>query len=197
MSTVLALKDKDSIILASDGLATTEDGFRRPIVADKIFKNGKYYVGYAGSIRTGQIFKNIELPDIEFLADFMLEEMNAKGCLATVENQVKQTEANFIFVYENEIYEMLVDFQLNKTTNGYTAIGSGSGFVFAALYLTEKFDLTPRRRCELALEAACNFDRSSSEPFTFVEIPFQEIDNDSEKKRLCSSGIRYYVPNNR
>jgi len=50
----IGLIDKSYVYIASDGVASTEDGDKRPIDAIKIFRKGPYIFGFAGSIRTGQ-----------------------------------------------------------------------------------------------------------------------------------------------
>ena len=72
MSCVVGLVDNGSVWIGADGIATTDDGEKRPIKARKIIRNRDYLFGYTGSVRTGQVIdpyyfkppKNIfDLPD--------------------------------------------------------------------------------------------------------------------------------------
>ena len=55
MSCVIGLLHEGKVYIASEGIATTDDGEKRPIIANKVFRNDKYLIGFTGSVRSGQI----------------------------------------------------------------------------------------------------------------------------------------------
>ena len=162
MSCVAALKHNGKVYVAADSLSSSEDKlyYRKD---KKMFRNGKYLIGFCGSVRTGQVLtsKFWKPPtDIYAVPDRLIKLMEAKGCLITTEEQNKNCGCNFIFATKNEIYEILVDFQLVEPRDDYTAIGSGADYALGSLFSTKGTNLKPEERLHLAIEAASYFSSS-------------------------------------
>jgi ATP-dependent protease HslVU (ClpYQ) peptidase subunit len=162
MSCVAALKQNGKVYVAADSLSSTEDKvcYRKD---KKMFKNGKYLIGFCGSIRTGQILqRRFWKPptDIYAVPDSMMNLLEKKGCMSITEEGHKNCGCNFIFATKGEIYEILVDFQLVEPIDDYTAIGSGADFALGSLYSTKGTNLKPEERLKLAIEAASYFSTS-------------------------------------
>ena len=173
MSCVIGLMDDGNVYIGADGFATTEEGERRPIVADKIIRNKHYLIGYTGSVRTGQIVDshNFDPPDkIEDLAEAMREHLYAKGCVATAEGGISMQTCNFLIGYKDQLYEILMDFQLNEVLGNFTAVGSGAAYAMGAMYVLNKMKIDPLRKLELALEAAADFHTSCGPPFSYDKL---------------------------
>ena len=173
MSCVVGLIYDKAIYMASDGIATTEDGEKRPIKAIKLFKNGDYLFGYSGSVRAGQVmfsphFKPPE--DINKLVDEMREHMSIKGTMIVTDTQVQMCNANFLIGYKGKLFEVLMDFQLNEVLGDYTAIGSGEQLALGSLHASMDMMMTPRERVEMAIEAACEYDMSCGPPINVEMI---------------------------
>ncbi|MHA1817327.1 MAG: hypothetical protein ACTSX1_15100 [Candidatus Heimdallarchaeaceae archaeon] len=167
MSCVVGLIYDQAIYMGSDGIATTDEGEKRPIKATKLFKNGKYLMGFSGSVRAGQVIfaRDFKPPeDIYKLPDEMREHMSNRGTLMIGESQVQMFNGNFLIGFESKLYEILMDFQLNETLGNYTAIGSGAAYALGSLYSTKGMMISPRARVEMALEAACEYDMSCGKP---------------------------------
>ena len=173
MSCVIALANNGHIYLGADGFATTEDGERRPIVCNKIFRNKNYLIGYTGSVRTGQIVEPhlFDAPDkIEDLAEALREHLYARGCVATAEGGISMQTSNFLIAYNDRIYEILMDFQLNEVLGDNTSIGSGAAYAMGAMYVLNKSKVDPLKQLELALDAASFFHTSVGPPYQFEYI---------------------------
>jgi 20S proteasome alpha/beta subunit len=172
MSTVVGLKTESGVIIGADTRATTPDGEIRPNVCKKIFRNGPYLIGFIGSVRGGQILLPHYFDPPKHILDFpdaIRKQCAEKGCLGVnEENQTGIHACNFLVAYKKELYEVLVDFQLNEVES-YTAIGSGSSFAFGSFHTTEDLDniieFDNITRVKLALEAAVKFDAASGAPF--------------------------------
>jgi len=168
MSCVVGIIENKTIYMGSDGVATTEDGEKRPIKATKIFRNGNYLLGFTGSVRAGQVIfpEYFDPPtNVYELPDAIREHMSHKGTLMIGENQVQMHNTNFLVGYQGKLYEILIDFQMNEIKGGFTAIGSGSTFALGSLYTSKQFSLHPEERIEIALEAACEYDMACGRPF--------------------------------
>lgn len=172
MSCVIGLLHDGKVYVASDGIATTEDGEKRPIIATKVFTNKDYIIGFTGSVRTGQLAgpKFFDPPaSIYDLPDALREQLGDKGSLV-ISNETQQhlNACNYILAYKGRLFEMLMDFQLNEIMGNFTAIGSGSPYAMGALFATQRSNF-PERRLKTALRAACEYDMSCGLPYT-IEI---------------------------
>ena len=169
MSCAIGLVTKDGIWIGTDSAATTNEGEKRPIEVEKVFRKGNFLIAYIGSVRGGQIVnsKDFKCPtDIFKLPDAIMELCREKGCLAiNPEDQTNSHLCNYLVACKSGLYEILVDFQMNRISN-YTAIGSGTSYAFGSLFTTSKSkNLTPEQKVKLALSAASFFDTSSAPPF--------------------------------
>lgn len=174
MSCVIGLVHKKKVYLASDGLASTDDGDTRPINAVKLFRKGSYLLGYAGSIRTGQIIQRgtFKLPTkIWRWSDIIREQITKKGAITKDDGQADAQTSNFIIGHKGKLYEILSDFQMSEINEkGYTAIGAGSTIALGSLYTTADLDWEPEDRLYKALNAATEFARACGPPFTIKVI---------------------------
>jgi len=168
MTCIIGYKTGKSVYVAADSAATTEEGDIRHIVVEKIFRNGDYLIGYAGSIRAGQIFlpSRFEPPDsIEKLVEAMITKMGDLGCLVTTEYQTSASQTLFIIAYKNELYEILTDFQLNKISEGFTSIGCGASYAFGAMEVIQEEDLSPTEKLKKALAVTAKYNYAVKPPF--------------------------------
>lgn len=172
MSTVVAIKDKDKVWMGCDSFATTENGERRPIVANKIVKNGKYLLGVIGSIRGSQLLSPHYFKPPANILDFpvkVIDIFRDNGCLTVTDTTVYEQSCNILIAFKGKLYELMVDFQLNEIIQ-YSSVGSGSLFAFGSLHSTQGTTLTPYERIMKALEAAACFDMSTGPPFLVHSI---------------------------
>jgi ATP-dependent protease HslVU (ClpYQ) peptidase subunit len=175
MSCVIGLKHKNDVYVAADGVASTEDGDTRPIKAVKIFRRGNYLLGYAGSIRTGQIIQRGDFKAPKSIwgwPDLMREQINIGGALITIgETQSQMSGSNFIIAHKGKLYETLCDFQINEIGElGFTAIGAGATIALGSLFTSQDMDFTPEQRLYLALESASEFARSCGPPYVIERL---------------------------
>lgn len=167
MSCVIGYRSGDVLYIAADSAATTEDGDIRSVKVNKIFRNGKYLIGYAGSIRAGQIFTQdcFEAPDnIKELVEAIRNKMYDYGCLVAAEAGISMSQTCFVIAYEGELYELMSDFQLNLVDE-YTAIGSGTQYALAAMEVLKNEDLSPSQKLIKSLEVASRFNAGVRPPY--------------------------------
>lgn len=173
MSCVVGLVKGKKVWMGCDSFATTNTGERRPICTEKILKNGKYLIGFIGSVRGGQLLDPHFFKPPKNILDFPKKIMNIyheHGSLFITENQISNQECNTLIAYKGGyLYEMMTDFQIDRV-DGYTSVGSGSLFAFGSLHSTQDTDLTPEQRIIKALEAAACFDTATGPPFKVYSI---------------------------
>lgn len=175
MSTVVGLKTNKGIWIGADSRASTEDGEVRPVVADKIFQNLHYLIGFVGSVRGGQLIRPeyFKPPaNVKDWPDALINHYGNKGCLVVSEQQTSMMASNLLIADKRtgQLFEILVDFQMNEIEN-FTTIGSGSYYAFGSLFSTGELNIKDgNKRVEEALKAAAKFDAATGSPFKIVKL---------------------------
>ena len=173
MSCVIGLVQDGHVYLGADGYATTEEGERRPIIARKLIRNKGYLIGYTGSVRTGQIMgqHDFDPPDnIDDLSESLRQHLYERGCVATNEVNLQMTACNFLVVYGERLYEILMDFQLNEVMGNFTAVGSGAPYAMGAMHILNKINMKPIEKLEMALKTAAAYHTTCGPPYDFEYI---------------------------
>lgn len=167
MSCVIGLLNNGTLYLGSDGIATTDDGEKRPIICEKIFRNGDYLIGYTGSVRHGQVLGSHYFEPPEDIFDFpeaIREKFIDVGAIQTTDTGQQIHNSNILIGYKGRLYEILIDFQINEVMGSYTAIGSGAPYAMGSLFASKKWK-SPTKRIINALDAASEYDRSCGAPY--------------------------------
>ena len=82
------------------------------------------------------------------------EELATVGLLKTQKGGANDTEANFLIIYDNEVYPIFRDMGYSPRTDDYTVIGVADEIALGSLHATKK--LSPIERIEKTLEA-CSY----------------------------------------
>jgi len=171
MSCVVGLLQNGKVYMGADGVATNPRAEYRPVFCEKLFWNGDYLIGFTGSIRTGQLIKpDYFTPpkDIKEMPDAMYEYFTKKGVICNDEDGAVIQQSNFLIAWKGELYDILLDFQMNKTYGYYNAIGSGANTALGSFF-TSKRVKSPSKRVLTALKAAAEFSFAVGEPYT-IEV---------------------------
>jgi len=188
MSTVVGLKINKDVWIGCDSRASTEDGDVRPIVAEKVFNNGPYMIGFIGSVRGGQILRPEHFKPPGVVTDWpdaLIDHCEKKRCLAQSEQQIALMLSNYLIADSrtSKLYEILVDFQMNEIEE-MTAIGSGSNFAFGSLFATRELNINGEERVMMALQAATKFDAATGAPLIVKKL----IHQPTKKSKLKGLG---------
>ena len=73
-----------------------------------------------------------------------------------------------MIAWKGELYDILMDFQLNKTYGDFNAIGAGANTALGSFFTSRKMK-SPEKRVLMALKAAAEFSFSVGEPYT-IEV---------------------------
>lgn len=156
--------------MGGDSAATDSDTIVT-VTNPKVFKNGPFLIGYCNSFRMGQLLqykfippKQGEEPDISYIVTSFTD--TVKKCLEDNSFDEKEEGINFLIGYKGNLYIMEPSFQILVSTNNFNAIGSGSDLALGALYATSK--QKPRKRIQIALEAASKFNNRVAPPFIVI-----------------------------
>lgn len=170
MSLVVAIKDKNRIVLGSDRQSST--AYMKDHSCTKIWNvqdlNGAV-MGGVGSMRASQIIqfspvvdKNLldnEGPSLEFmvgsLGPTILATLEANGviCEAKDNDSCKMLPNSFIFAYKDKAWMIWNDLSVTEIDD-YLAIGSGSDVAKGVLFATK--DKGPFERIITAIDAAAD-----------------------------------------
>lgn len=142
----------------------------------KVFKRGKFLIGYTTSFRMGQLLQyRLDVPgqtcedDLEYLATTFIDAVRQtfiEGGFVTSENN-QESGGCFLVGYNGRLYFVDADYQVNSYADGYFATGSGEDYATGSLFSTEC--LKPRKRIKMALEAAAKFSTTVCPPFV-IEV---------------------------
>jgi len=179
MSTVVGLKTDNGVWIGCDSRASTEDGDIRPIIAEKIFTNGPYLIGFIGSVRGGQIIRPEYFTAPKRVYDWpdaLISQCEGKHCLSQCEQHTAVMLCNYIIgdTRTGKLYEILVDFQMNEVTE-MTAIGAGADYAYGSLYSTRELNINGEDRVLMALQTAKYFNTSTGEPFIVKQLEIGKI----------------------
>jgi len=175
MSCIIGMIENGRIILACDGVATTSDGDKRPIVVEKILRYEKpnMLIAWAGDVRPGQTLKPhyFKPPKVIYdLPDAIRDHFESKGCMTLDESGSQITKCNYLIAYEDRLFEILLDFQLNEVQGNFTSVGAGASYALGSLYTTQDLDMTTEEKITLALDSACEYSATCGPPYIFEEL---------------------------
>ena len=172
MSLVIAIKDKDRIVLGADKQSSV--GNNKDHLATKIWEVPNLegaLMGSVGSIRASQIIQFSDIVDknaivgeptfdyvVRSLAPTIMATLNANG----VKCSIPETETgdsgmcvmmpnSFLFAYKNKAWMIWHDLSVTEVDD-YLAIGSGSDIARGVLFATK--DKNPFERIVTAIDAA-------------------------------------------
>lgn len=176
MTCIVGLEQNGHVYLGGDSAAVEYQDIQ-VTTAPKIFRNGKFIIGFTTSFRMGQLlqysFKPPRHPknksDIEYLSTAFTEAVKSifsKYGFLSVKEGV-DNGGQFIFGYNGHIYYFDDDFHIGKPYNQFTACGSGRQIALGSLYSTKHLK-DPIKRLELALNAAAEFNICVRAPFHYL-----------------------------
>jgi 20S proteasome alpha/beta subunit len=167
MSLVVAIKDKDRIILGADKQAST--GTTKDHTNTKIWKLDELpgaIMGSVGSLRASQIIQYSQIIDknllsqdldtefiVRVLAPTLAAGLKSNGVVVDASDSAKcdMMPNAFIFAYKDKAWTIWHDLSVSEIDE-YFAIGSGSEVARGALYATP--EQNPFARIAISIEAA-------------------------------------------
>jgi ATP-dependent protease HslVU (ClpYQ) peptidase subunit len=168
MTLIIALKHKGKVYLGGDAAAV--GGYdRSPTVEPKVFKNGKYMIGYTTSFRMGQILQHMKLPvpPVKELTKFMVttfiesitEEFTKR------DYDWKENGVNFIAVIHNRIFEIENGLQVHEKKE-ISAVGCAYAYALGAITACEIVD--PKERMLKTFSIAEIYSAGIMAPYTII-----------------------------
>jgi len=178
MTCIVAIKDENQIIMASDSGSIDTDSMFTLHRADRkmVIKDNRFLIGFAGSYRIGQIVissfmparNDSDDPSKYMRTDFingMRESLSENGAITN--NSMDNT--SFLIGYAGLLFWIQEDFQVAEVSYEYMAIGSGYEIALGSLFSTE--GMKPEERLTIALRASMEFKAGIRAPFHAIRLP--------------------------
>jgi ATP-dependent protease HslVU (ClpYQ) peptidase subunit len=174
MTCVVGLISEDRVYIGADSASVdVSDLVTRPTNVPKVFKRGKFLIGYTTSFRMGQLLEHwLDVPSrpdgqkgqvymVKEFVERVRELFKDKG-FATVKNS-NEKGGTFLVGYNGCLYTIHGDFQVAELSDGFDAVGCGSEFALGAMAALT--DLKPAQRIKKSLEIAAYFSAGVCPPF--------------------------------
>lgn len=179
MTCIVAIKEDGRVYLGADSASSDDEADMKTIaVQPKIFKSGPVAIGFCGSWRAGKVFQydlvipKIDTDDIDRYMNTTfinaLQECAERNRLVIDESKPENDLADLIVAINGRIFEVQSHVQSLEHIDDFFAVGSGAKFALGSLYTTQDFDLTPKERLKLALDAASKYSMSVAPPYTYL-----------------------------
>lgn len=170
MTCVAAIAKEGKVYFAGDRGAS-EGNYIVAIDKPKIWKNGKYIFGYAGTFDAQIIQYNFNPPEPEGNIDkFMHTKFlkYLKSFYSEWDLGGKDSELTLIIGIKGRIYEHEAEgLTMISYDKDFIVIGSGAEYAMGSLHSTRNHK-DPKRRLALALDAACDLSTSCIGPVDFL-----------------------------
>jgi ATP-dependent protease HslVU (ClpYQ) peptidase subunit len=171
MTCIIGLSENGQVYMGADSCAS--NGWEARITKlPKMFRVGKFLIGFTGSIRMGQILQyhldippQGEEPDEEYLVRIFVEtvrEALKEYGYAKIENN-QEKGGSFLIGYKGKLFCFDSDFQINSFKEDIDAVGSGREYALGAMMALK--DLKPEDRIKRSLEIASEFSIYVRKPF--------------------------------
>ena len=141
----------------------------------KVFINGDFIIGYTTSFRMGQLLQySLHPPEMVKGEDGMAYMVRrfipaVKDCLKGGGFQSTQNSVDeggvFLVGFHGELYEIQSDYQVSRVVQQYDACGCGYQIALGSLHTTDGYQLSPKERLMMALNAAEAFSAGVRGPF--------------------------------
>jgi hypothetical protein len=175
VTAVVGLVHNGTVHLGGDSAGVS--GWDLTVRADpKVFTVGPFAIGFTTSFRMGQVlrwsFKPPKPPADHLdrfiattLVDAARDALKAAG-FARKDHDQEEGGAWLVGV-AGRLFHVQSDYNVAESADGYTAVGCGAQVAHGVLYATPT--VPPRRRLQLALEAAQRHSAGVRGPFRYVK----------------------------
>jgi ATP-dependent protease HslVU (ClpYQ) peptidase subunit len=171
---IVGIQHPGGVTIGADTAGT--DGWSITSRADtKLFRNGPYLFGFCGSFRMGQLLHYSLVPpkppriDLERHMSTVfvdaVRECLIEGGYAQRKNEV-ESGGTFLVAVAGQLFCIQNDYQVARQRMGFDAIGSGEEVALGSLHTTAQYDIDPRSRVLMALQAAADLTTFVMAPFT-------------------------------
>lgn len=176
--TCIAMLLDEGVVHAAYDSEMSGDGQSVIISTPKVAINGDYLIGACTSMRVINVLHHSSLPTppTTNLERFMATQfattiaglLNESPGGSTDEKMDEDTD--LLVAVHGRIFVYGDDYSVFEPQVAYTAVGSGFNAAMGSLFTSEGFDLTPKQRVTLAVQAAAYSSTGVREPARYVSL---------------------------
>lgn len=146
----------------------------------KVFKTGKFIMGYTSSFRMGQLLRfklkvkdqTEKQDDFEYMCTTFID--TVRKCLkdngyTTIDNNVEEI-GHFLVGYNNHLYYIGGNLQVGESYESFESVGCGENYAKGAMEVLIKSKQSPKTIINKALTIVTKFSAGVRPPFNIVEI---------------------------
>lgn len=176
MTCIIGIASEGNVWIGGDS-ASVRGYETRVTKIPKVFRVQEFLIGYTSSFRMGQILQyHLETPtqenqeDLEYLVTKFIPAV--RSCLkehwfSTLPDKDGQG-GRFLVGYKGHLYAIYSDFQVNESSDGFEACGSGREYALGATQALSY--LSPRVRIQQALNTVSHFSHAVCAPFRVLSL---------------------------
>ncbi|CAB4196908.1 Ntn_hydrolase domain containing protein [uncultured Caudovirales phage] len=173
MTCVVGFEDKGNIYIGADSAGVA--GLELSIRADeKVFINGPFIVGFAGSFRMGQLLRykfdppkqSVKTDDMKYMVTDFIDAV--RKCFTDNGFGSASTGGLFLVGYNKKLYRVDSDFQVGKLVLPYAAIGCGDHYALGSMFSSS--NKKPEDKVKFALQTASTFSAGVAPPFKILKL---------------------------
>ena len=182
MTCIVGLVAKDKVWMGGDSCAS--DPAEKVIRKDpKVFINGEFLLGYAGSYRFGQLLRFKFTPpgqkegqdDFEYLVTDWVDALRTvckdAGLTKIEDNEETRPDCSALIGFKGKLYVLDSDLQVGEPSSNYYSIGIGAGIALGALFaIKASSSMVAKKQIQLSLEAAATYAVGVEAPFVILSL---------------------------
>lgn len=174
MTAIVAVIEDGKVNVGGDSIGVNVESLSVNVRKDeKVFINGNFVVGFAGSYRMGSILRYSFKPPAQpqgmaddvfmntVFVDSIREALKVGGY--AINQGGRESAGKFLVGYKGKIYIIDSDYQVGIPVDPFAAIGSGADLCLGSLCSTK--GKTPKERINMALGAAERYNAGVRKPF--------------------------------
>jgi ATP-dependent protease HslVU (ClpYQ) peptidase subunit len=181
MTCIVGIAHQGRVLIGGDSAATNGSRQQTLRVDPKVFCVGEVIFGCTSSFRMMHLLHySLEVPALpgldqaEALEKYLVTDFidAVRTCFSTGGYAKKKEErekgGTFLVGIRGRLFCVDDDYQVEETIVGYNAVGSGGDLALGSLSTTQSMEMSPRKRLEIALQAAAYHNSDTRPPFLFV-----------------------------
>lgn len=176
MTCIVGLVNKGSVWMGGDSACTS--GWDLTLkIQPKVFRNGEFLIGLAGSPRMAELLEHAFTPPAiegglyKYMVTKFVDEVRAclkTGGYAYKENEHENTEDIFLVGIRGRLFSIWQDYHVGEYQGQGYSVGCGSAYALGSLFATERKPAA--ERITKALEAAEFYSAGVRGPFTVLHL---------------------------
>ena len=175
MTVIVGLVEDGKVYMGGDR-GMSDDKFIGSMLQPKIKVIGNMLIGYAASLGAGQIAHYIEYPQPKddnvhkyvrtVVVKTLMDAYQEYGLDFTED---EKAAADFLIGINGHLFELNTN---DWSVAQYEQVATGSGFAYAmgSLHATSQYDIGPKERIKLALEASIKYSPSCQGPVDILSV---------------------------